>query len=76
MGRNSSRLWKKIAFFAGIASLVSFVISTLCPNYINENILQLTSSYDVYLQLTTDFKLKMKLMKAVFDIDIKISKKK
>ena len=25
---------------------------------------------------TTDFKLKMKLMKAVFDIDIKISKKK
>ena len=37
MGRNSSRLWKKIAFFAGIASLVSFVISTLCPNYINEN---------------------------------------
>ena len=37
MGRNSSRLWKKIAFFAGIASLVSFVISALCPNYVNEN---------------------------------------
>ena len=37
MGRNSSRLWKKIAFFTGIASLVSFVISALCPNYVNEN---------------------------------------
>ena len=37
MGRNSSRLWKKIAFFAGSASLVSFVISALCPNYVNEN---------------------------------------
>ena len=37
MGGNSSRLWKKIAFLAGIASLVSFVITTLCPNYVNEN---------------------------------------
>ena len=37
MGGNSSRLWKKIAFFAGITSLVSFVITTLCPNYVNEN---------------------------------------
>ena len=37
MGRNSSRLWKTIAFFAGIASLVSFIISALCPNYVNEN---------------------------------------
>ncbi len=37
MGRNSSRLWKKIALFTLIASLVSFVTSTLCPNYVNEN---------------------------------------
>ena len=37
MGGNSSRLWKKIACSAGIASLVSFAISKLCPNYVNEN---------------------------------------
>ena len=37
MGGNSGRLWKKIAYSAGFASLVSFAISKLCPNYVNEN---------------------------------------
>ncbi|PDH47680.1 MAG: hypothetical protein CND26_01590 [Bacteroidetes bacterium MED-G13] len=37
MGGNSGRLWKKIAYSAGIASLVFFAVSKLCPNYVNEN---------------------------------------
>lgn len=34
MGGNSGRLWKKIACSAGIASLVFFAVSKLCPNYV------------------------------------------
>ncbi len=37
MGGNSGRLWKKIAYSAGIASLVFFAVSKLCTNYVNEN---------------------------------------
>tara|TARA_B100000902_G_scaffold193050_1_gene184475 strand:- start:72 stop:9053 length:8982 start_codon:yes stop_codon:yes gene_type:complete len=44
-------------------------------NYINENILQLTSDDDVYLQLTTDLKLKMTFDATTTDIYLYINGK-